>query len=215
MNSDIRPDKTSPAYLNKSSSGGLLVGFIYILVFMSILSLAIWQSFESKSIKITLLSIDERLIVIEEQINIADETNNDSLSDISSSIQFLDKEVRKLWDLSNKKNKVNITKLSKAILELEKLSKELNKVSQLSLNEIKSNKQSINANELQIIEVSKSSSEMQDIKRTIKSLETQLILIDDSVQALNSYKKQLNQTIGEIQTQISSMNNDNLQIELE
>ena len=215
MNSDIRPDKTSPAYLNKSSSGGLLVGFIYILVFMSILSLAIWQSFESKSIKITLLSIDERLIVIEEQINIADETNNDSLSDISSSIQFLDKEVRKLWDLSNKKNKVNITKLSKAILELEKLSKELNKVSQLSLNEIKSNKQSINANELQIIEVSKSSLEMQDIKRTIKSLETQLILIDDSVQALNGYKNQLNQTIGEIQTQISSMNNDNLQVELE
>jgi len=215
MNSDIRPDKTSPAYLNKSSSGGLLVGFIYILVFMSILSLAIWQSFESKSIKTTLLSIDERLIVIEEQINIADETNNDSLSDISSSIQFLDKEVRKLWDLSNKKNKVNITKLSKAILELEKLSKELNKVSQLSLNEIKSNKQSINANELQIIEVSKSSLEMQDIKRTIKSLETQLILIDDSVQALNSYKNQLNQTIGEIQTQISSMDNNNLQIELE
>jgi hypothetical protein len=215
MNSDIRPDKTSPAYLNKSSSGGLLVGFIYILVFMSILSLAIWQSFESKSIKTTLLSIDERLIVIEEQINIADETNNDSLSDISSSIQFLDKEVRKLWDLSNKKNKVNITKLSKAILELEKLSKELNKVSQLSLNEIKSNKQSINANELQIIEVSKSSLEMQDIKRTIKSLETQLILIDDSVQALNGYKNQLNQTIGEIQTQISSMNNDNLQVELE
>ena len=215
MNSDIRPDKTSPAYLNKSSSGGLLIGFIYILVFMSILFLAIWQSFESKTIKTTLGSIDERLIIIEEQINIADETNNDSLSDISSSIQFLDKEVRKLWDLSNKKNKVNITKLSKSISELEKLSKELNKVSQLSLNEIKSNKQSINANELQIIEVSKSSLEMQDIKRTIKSLETQLILIDDSVQALNGYKNQLNQTIGEIQTQISSMNNDNLQVELE
>ncbi|MDB4158880.1 hypothetical protein N9730_03885 [Gammaproteobacteria bacterium] len=215
MNSDIRPDKTSPAYLNKSSSGGLLIGFIYILVFMSILFLAIWQSFESKTIKTTLGSIDERLIIIEEQINIADETNNDSLSDISSSIQFLDKEVRKLWDLSNKKNKVNITKLSKSISELEKLSKELNKVSQLSLNEIKLNKQGIKTNELQIIELSKSSSEMLEIKRTIKSLETQLILIDDSVQALNSYKNQLNQTIGEIQTQISSMDNNNLQIELE
>ena len=215
MNSDIRPDKTSPAYLNKSSSGGLLIGFIYILVFMSILFLAIWQSFESKTIKTTLGSIDERLIIIEEQINIADETNNDSLSDISSSIQFLDKEVRKLWDLSNKKNKVNITKLSKSISELEKLSKELNKVSQLSLNEIKLNKQGIKTNELQIIELSKSSSEMLEIKRTIKSLETQLILIDDSVQALNSYKNQLNQTISEIQTQISSMDNNNLQIELE
>ena len=215
MNSDIRPDKTSPAYLNKSSSGGLLIGFIYILVFMSILSIAIWQSFESKATKTILGSVDERLVVIEEQINIADETNNDSLSDISSSIQFLDKEVRKLWDLSNKKNKVNIAKLSKAISELEKASKELNKISQLSLNNIKSNKQAIKSNELQLIEVSQGSSEMEDIQRTIKSLETQLMLIDDSVQALNNYKNQLNQTIGEIQTQISSMNNDNLQIELE
>ncbi len=215
MNSDIRPDKTSPAYLNKSSSGGLLIGFIYILVFMSILSLGIWQSYESKASRTILGSVDERLVVIEEQINIADETNNDSLSDISSSIQFLDKEVRKLWDLSNKKNKVNIAKLSKAISELEKASKELNKISQLSLNNIKSNKQAIKSNELQLIEVSQGSSEMEDIQRTIKSLETQLMLIDDSVQALNNYKKQLNQTIGEIQTQISSMNNDNLQIELE
>ena len=215
MNSDIRPDKTSPAYLNKSSSGGLLIGFIYILVFMSILSIAIWQSFESKATKAILGSVDERLVVIEEQINIADETNNDSLSDISSSIQFLDKEVRKLWDLSNKKNKVNIAKLSRAILELEKASKELNITSQSSLNNIKSNKQAIRSNELQIIEISQGSQEMEDIQRTIKSLETQLMLIDDSVQALNNYKKQLNQTIGEIQTQISSMNNDNLQIELE
>jgi len=215
MNSDIRPDKTSPAYLNKSSSGGLLIGFIYILVFMSILSLGIWQSYESKASRTILGSVDERLVVIEEQINIADETNNDSLSDISSSIQFLDKEVRKLWDLSNKKNKVNIAKLSKAISELEKASKELNKISQLSLNNIKSNKQAIKSNELQLIEVSQGSSEMEDIQRTIKSLETQLMLIDDSVQALNNYKNQLNQTIGEIQTQISSMNNDNLQIELE
>ena len=215
MNSDIRPDKTSPAYLNKSSSGGLLIGFIYILVFMSILSLGIWQSYESKASRTILGSVDERLVVIEEQINIADETNNDSLSDISSSIQFLDKEVRKLWDLSNKKNKVNIAKLSRAILELEKASKELNITSQSSLNNIKSNKQAIRSNELQIIEISQGSQEMEDIQRTINSLETQLMLIDDSVQALNNYKKQLNQTIGEIQTQISSMNNDNLQIELE
>ena len=215
MNSDIRPDKTSPAYLNKSSSGGLLIGFIYILVFMSILSLGIWQSYESKASRTILGSVDERLVVIEEQINIADETNNDSLSDISSSIQFLDKEVRKLWDLSNKKNKVNIAKLSRAILELEKASKELNITSQSSLNNIKSNKQAIRSNELQIIEISQGSQEMEDIQRTIKSLETQLMLIDDSVQALNNYKKQLNQTIGEIQTQISSMNNNNLQIEPE
>jgi hypothetical protein len=215
MNSDIRPDKTSPAYLNKSSSGGLFIGFIYILVFMSILSLAIWQSFESKSINTTLELIDNRLVIIEEQINIADETNNDSLTDISSSIQFLDKEVRKLWDLSNKKNKVNIAKLSKSLTELEKISKDLLTITQTSSKEIKLNKQTIKNNELQINELTLGISEMQDIQRTIKSLETQLILIDDSVQALNTYKIQLNQTIAEIQTEISAMDSDNLEFESE
>ena len=78
---------------------------------MSILALGIWQNFETNAKKKSLESIYQRLGVIEEQINIADEVNNDSLTDISASIQFLDKEVRKLWDLSNKRNKVNITKL--------------------------------------------------------------------------------------------------------
>ena len=47
MKKDIRPDKTSPAYLKKTKSGGLFVGFLYVLLFMSILGLGIWQSFES------------------------------------------------------------------------------------------------------------------------------------------------------------------------
>ena len=43
------------------------------------------------------------------------------MTDITSSIQFLDKEVRKLWDLSNKRNKVNIQKLTKQTSEIENL----------------------------------------------------------------------------------------------
>ena len=38
---------------------------------------------------------------------------------------------------------------------------------------------------------------------TLKTIETQLMLVDDSVQALNNYKKQLNQSILEIQTQLT------------
>ena len=79
MNQTMKPNKSSPAYLKQKTSGGLFVGFLYVLVFMSILALGIWQNIESKSNKETLNSINERLIVIEEQINIADEINNDSL----------------------------------------------------------------------------------------------------------------------------------------
>lgn len=201
MNKDIRPDKTSPAYLKKNNSGGLFSGFLYVLLFMSILSLGIWQNYISKSIGSKIISSEDRLAIIEEQMNIADEINNDSLTDISSSIQFLDKEIRKLWDLSNKRNKVNISKLTASNNDLEKSIEDINQL----LLEYKKN---IDANTSFIDENSASLSELKSMKIKLKSLETQLMLLDDSVQALNNYKKQLNQSILEIQTEISIMNQE-------
>jgi chromosome segregation ATPase len=198
MNKDIRPDKTSPAYLKKTKSGGLFVGFLYVLLFMSILGLGIWQSFESSYTDAKIKTNEDRLAVIEEQMNIADEVNNDSLTDISSSIQFLDKEVRKLWDMSNKRNKVNISKLLASTAEIEASITQINESLDKYKIDLSSNTEKIN-------ELQPSLSNIDDIQLTLKTIETQLILVDDSVQALNNYKKQLNQSILEIQTEISAL----------
>ena len=198
MNKDIRPDKTSPAYLKKTKSGGLFVGFLYVLLFMSILSLGIWQSFESSYTDAKIKTNEDRLAIIEEQMNIADEVNNDSLTDISSSIQFLDKEVRKLWDLSNKRNKVNISKLLASTAEIEASITQINE----SLDKYKTD---LSSNTKKINKLEPSLSNINDIQLTLKTIETQLILVDDSVQALNNYKKQLNQSLLEIQTEISTL----------
>ena len=198
MNKDIRPDKTSPAYLKKTKSGGLFVGFLYVLLFMSILGLGIWQSFESSYTDAKIKTNEDRLAIIEEQMNIADEVNNDSLTDISSSIQFLDKEVRKLWDLSNKRNKVNISKLLASTNEIEASITQINE----SLDKYKTD---LSSNTKKINKLEPSLRNINDIQLTLKTIETQLILVDDSVQALNNYKKQLNQSILEIQTEISAL----------
>ena len=198
MNKDIRPDKTSPAYLKKTKSGGLFVGFLYVLLFMSILGLGIWQSFESSYTETKIKTNEDRLAIIEEQMNIADEVNNDSLTDISSSIQFLDKEVRKLWDLSNKRNKVNISKLLASTAEIETSITKINETLDVYKNDLSSNTK-------KIIELEPSLDDIEDMQLTLKTIETQLILVDDSVQALNNYKKQLNQSILEIQTELSAL----------
>jgi DNA repair exonuclease SbcCD ATPase subunit len=198
MNKDIRPDKSSPAYLKKTKSGGLLAGFLYVLLFMSILGLGIWQSFESSYTESKIKTNEDRLAIIEEQMNIADEINNDSMSDISSSIQFLDKEVRKLWDLSNKRNKVNISKLLASTSELEAAISGINE----SLDRYRSD---LSINTKMINDLEPSFKEIGDIQLALKSIETQLILVDDSVQALNNYKRQLNQSILEIQTELSTL----------
>ena len=213
MNQIMKPNKSSPAYLKQKASGGLFVGFLYVLVFMSILTLGIWQNLESKSYKESLDSINERLIVIEEQINIADEINNDSLTDISASIQFLDKEVRKLWDLSNKRNKVNIIKLTETTNKINGSIKNIEISIKEASKKIETNKEDIVSTSKDLSDLLNTNLKISDLEIALRALETQMILMDDSVRALNSYKTQLNQTISEIQTQIYSASQEVLEIE--
>jgi hypothetical protein len=188
MASKLKITKNLPSYLEKSSKGGLLIGFIYVIAFMSILFLAIWQTFE-------------------EQINIVDETNNDSMTDITSSIQFLDKEIRKLWDLSNKRNKVDIQKLKEQTNEIEKLLLTIRNDIETNQKNLLSTQDSVNKNIKKIDDLGLSSEDLISLKLSLNNIDTQLILLDDSVQALNNYRNQLNQVILEIQTQISSVQN--------
>ena len=208
MSSKFKISRKIPSYLNRSSKGGLLVGFIYVIAFMSILFLAIWQTFESENNKSSMQIVDERLSLIEEQINIVDETNNDSMTDITSSIQFLDKEIRKLWDLSNKRNKVNIEKLIYQTDEINKILTSVQNDIKNNQTDLESSKNIIFNNTAKIDELGLSSEDLISLKLSLTNIDTQLILLDDSVQALNNYKNQLNQVILEIQTQISSIENN-------
>ena len=207
MASKLKITKNLPSYLEKSSKGGLLTGFIYVIAFMSILFLIIWQTFESENNKSSMKLVDERLSLIEEQINIVDETNNDSMTDITSSIQFLDKEIRKLWDLSNKRNKVNIQKLTEQTNEIENLLSTIRNDIEINQKNLLSTQDSVSKNIKKIDDLGLSSEDLISLKLSLSNIDTQLILLDDSVQALNNYRNQLNQVILEIQTQISSVQN--------
>ena len=207
MASKLKITKNLPSYLEKSSKGGLLIGFIYVIAFMSILFLAIWQTFESENNKSSMKLVDERLLLIEEQINIVDETNNDSMTDITSSIQFLDKEIRKLWDLSNKRNKIDIQKLTEQTNEIEALLLNIRNDIEVNQKNLLSTQDSVSKNMEKIDDLGLSSEDLISLKLSLNNIDTQLILLDDSVQALNNYRNQLNQVILEIQTQISSVQN--------
>ena len=207
MNNKLKIDKKPPSYLKRSSEGGLLVGFIYVLTFLSILFLIIWQTFESESNKASEQLINERLLLIEDQLSIVDETNNDSLSDISSSIQFLDKEIRKLWDLSNKRNKVNIQNLTSQTAEIESLLIRIEEDIKRNQVKLASIEQSLNTNIAKTRDLELSADELAAYKLNLSNIDTQLILLEDSVQALNNYKNQLNQVILEIQTEITIIQN--------
>ena len=211
MKPNLKIEKKLPSYLKRTSKGGLLIGFIYVAAFMSILFLAIWQTFESESNNASMTLVDERLSLIEEQINVVDETNNDSMTDITSSIQFLDKEIRKLWDLSNKRNKVNIQNLTKQMQVVENLISDLQSNLDKNGKDVNQIKKNINLNLAKLNSLELTEENIESIQLSIKNVDMQLILLEDSVQALNSYKNQLNQVILEIQTDISIIQSSSIQ----
>ena len=116
--------------------------------------------------------------------------------------------IRKLWDLSNKRNKVNIENLNTKLTELESLITEM--IDDIDLN--KDNLQLLKSETIvsldKLDEVINEISSLNTLKISLNNIETQLILLEDSVQALNNYKNQLNQVILEIQTEISNAQNN-------
>ena len=69
-------------------------------------------------------------------------------------------------------------------------------------------KQNIQKNIQNIESLGSSAEDLNIIKLNLSSIDTQLMLMDDTVQALNNYKNQLNQTILEIQTQLNTAQNE-------
>ena len=120
MTMKISATKNGDSHIDKSSSG-LFLGIVFVLLLIGILALSLWVSELSKDSNSINSKVESRLSILEEQLQLADSTSTEFLSDINTQLQFLDKEIRKLWDLSNKRNKVNIQNLSNETEEIQEL----------------------------------------------------------------------------------------------
>ena len=183
----------------KNSS--LMLGIIFVAILGAVLFLLLRSEQTSTKIDSTSASLDDRLSKIEDQLLMLDEVNSDSLIEVGAEIQFLDKEIRKLWDLSNKRNKVNIEKLTKSLNELiqkyNKTDKEIDDAIASINTELNDLTQSIENQPDLSGTVSQSEAEIRSLKR-------QILFIEESVQALEAYRTQNNQILLEIQNSINN-----------
>ena len=183
----------------KNSS--LMLGIIFVAILGAVLFLLLRSEQTSTKIDSTSASLDDRLSKIEDQLLMLDEVNSDSLIEVGAELQFLDKEIRKLWDLSNKRNKINIEKLTKSLNELiqkyNKTDKEIDDAIASINTELNNLTQSIENQPDLSGTVSQSESEIRSLKR-------QILFIEESVQALEAYRTQNNQILLEIQNSINN-----------
>lgn len=189
----------------KESSGGLFLGVVFVLLLIGILALSLWVSELSQSSDNINSKVESRLSILEEQLQLADSTSTEFLSDINSQLQFLDKEIRKLWDLSNKRNKVDISNLTK---ELTKYSSALKEVAvtqtndQKNINSIKNQSQKL-TNSLE--ELSKLSKDNLSTLNKVDELNKSLLILEETLQAFDAYRMQNNEMLQEMQLEISSI----------
>ena len=206
MNIKISATKDGDSNLNKSSSG-LFLGIVFVLLLIGILALSLWVSELSKASSNVNSKVESRLSILEEQLQLADSTSTEFLSDINTQLQFLDKEIRKLWDLSNKRNKVNIAKLTQDIGKHSTALKEIAMTQtndQTNINTIKNESKKLR---VALDELSQANKENLSAQNKINELNKSVLLLEETVQAFDAYRRQNNEMLQEMQLKISSIEN--------
>ena len=203
MNMKISATKDGDSNINKSSNG-LFLGVVFVLLLIGILALSLWVSELSRASSNVNSKVESRLAILEEQLQLADSTSTEFLSDINSQLQFLDKEIRKLWDLSNKRNKVNIEKLTQDVSKHSIALKEMaitQTNDQANINAVDKESQKL---AIRIDELSLANKKNLDVQNKIAELNKSMLLLEETIQAFDSYRKQNNEMLQEMQLKISS-----------
>ena len=207
MTDKISPEDFQRIYKVVEDKGGIVLAIVFVALLFGILFLALWVGQISKNTGVNTTDLESRLIQLEEEFQLADEVSTEFLTDTGAQLQFLDKEIKKLWDLSNKRNKVNIQKI---FTELEAIKKQ-NRVVTQSLNQLKAS--SVNANkELKelndiIRRLNVESEEFKAIAQQINALQRRMLVMDETIQAFDNFRRQTNQSIVDIQTLINETKN--------
>jgi len=203
MNMKISATKDGDSHITKSSSG-LFLGIVFVLLLIGILALSLWVNELSNASSKVNTKVESRLLILEEQLQLADSTSTEFLSDINSQLQFLDKEIRKLWDLSNKRNKVNITKITEDLSRYSIALKEIAMTQtndQKNINTIKNQSQKIQD---RIEEVAKINQDNTATQNQIAELNRSILLIEENIQAFDTYRRQNNELLQDIQLQLNT-----------
>ena len=207
MTDKISPEDFQRIYKVVEEKGGIVVAIVFVALLFGILFLSLWVGQISKNTGVNTTDLESRLIQLEEEFQLADEVSTEFLTDTGAQLQFLDKEIKKLWDLSNKRNKVNIQKI---FTELEAIKKQNNAVTQ-SLNQLRasSDNASKELKELNdiISRLNVESEEFKAIAQQINALQRRILVMDETIQAFDNFRRQTNQSIVDIQTLINESKN--------
>ena len=212
MTEKISPEDFQRIYKVVEEKGGIVLALVFVAILFGILFLSLWVGQISKNTGVNTSDLESRLIQLEEEFELADEVSTEFLTDTGAQLQFLDKEIKKLWDLSNKRNKVNIQKIFKELEEIKKQNMAVSRnLNQLKASSSNASKELKNLNDI-IKRLNIESEEFKAIAQQIDALQRRMLVLDETIQAFDNFRKQTNQSIVDIQTLINESNSSHQQL---
>ena len=201
----VRPEIASKRGALRNKGGGVLFSStITIINSLGLVLLFFWFFNTSGNQQEAGQNFIERISSLEESSSENQKVIDDVSQNIDAEFKFVNKEIRKLWDLSNKRNRKNITTNLNSIEELQNKLTELAKIDEtltakqraLSLELAKLNK---------ILEKINLGLENTNLASSYDTNQINLGEIEDSINSFDAYRLQVNQSIIEIREKLNNL----------
>ena len=201
----VRPEIASKRGALRNKGGGVLFSStITIINSLGLVLLFFWFFNTSGNQQEAGQNFIERISSLEESSTENQKVIDELSQNIDAELKFVNKEIRKLWDLSNKRNRKNITANLNTIEELQNKLTEFAKIDEtltakqraLSLELAKLNK---------ILEKINLGFENNNLASSYDTSQIDLGEIEDSINSFDAYRLQVNQSIIDIREKLNNL----------
>ena len=207
-NQDIKPVR-SEAVSNRGQrrvKGGsmLFSSTITIVNTIGIVALGLWFFNTSGSQQHAGKSFIERISMLEENISIQSSKVDDLIETNSQDLKFINKEIRKLWDLSNKKNRKSISQNLNSIESIEETLGALDK----EYRTLSAKQRSLNLELAKLEKMQEKLSESLDVQSPLsegEDLEDRLADLEEATKSMDLYRTQVNQSILSLKEKLNDL----------
>ena len=207
-NQDIKPVR-SEAVSNRGQrrvKGGsmLFSSTITIVNTIGIVLLGLWFFNTSGSQQQAGKSFIERISMLEENISIQSSKVDDLIETNSQDLKFINKEIRKLWDLSNKKNRKSIAQNLNSIESIEETLGALDK----EYKTLSAKQRSLNLELSKLEKMQEKLSKSLDIQSPFpegEDLEDRLVDLEEATKSIDLYRTQVNQSILSLKEKLNDL----------
>ena len=200
-----RPDLSSNRRARKTGGGGFLFSSsVLILNSIGLIILFLWFFNTSGNQQQAGQNFVERISVLEERLAQKDQQINILSEEVDADLKFVNKEVRKLWDLSNKRNRKNISENLNSIENLNEKIESIDKKDEV----LSAQQRALTLELARIKNIQDNINSQLDNFDDITPNETgsdRLADIEESIDSFNAYRVQVNQSLLNLREQLNDL----------